>query len=315
MKHIILTATAAIGLTSAVFAGPGDSGIGFMDDLITPYDDTKIELPGENAKKPSVSRSAQLVDDSETGAWNTRETESKSKPEKQAAQPKSGKSSSSASSSTSRDNDQDVPLPTRRSKISEVMGEGVPDVMTGEKLENLLHNPAREATKVSPTTPARWTRAPNDWFCDYDDAMSKAELSGRSVAVFFHSSTNNTSNDFKTDRMQNPKFRSSMRDRLLVVYLDYPEKEKGKDKRNRDQVDHDRRIADKYHVTSYPTVVFLSSDGTELGRINGASSINSFLDEIEKLLPQKETAGKKSTGFKMGGSIEFGESSSKKTSD
>ena len=111
MKRIILTAMAFLGLTSAAFAGPGDGGIGFMDDLITPYDDTKIELPGENARKPTVSRSAQLVDDGETGAWNAREAEAKSKPEKQAAQPKSGKSSSSASSSTSRDYDQEAPLP------------------------------------------------------------------------------------------------------------------------------------------------------------------------------------------------------------
>ena len=67
MKHIILTATAFIGLTSAAFAGPGDSGLGFMDDLFTPYDDTKVELPGEDTRKPSVSRSAQLVDDSKIG--------------------------------------------------------------------------------------------------------------------------------------------------------------------------------------------------------------------------------------------------------
>ena len=73
MKHIILTATTFIGLTSAAFAGSGVGGIGFMDDLITPYDDTKIELPGEDTKKPSVSRSARLVDDSTTDTWGTRD--------------------------------------------------------------------------------------------------------------------------------------------------------------------------------------------------------------------------------------------------
>ena len=350
MKYIILTATFFIGLTSAAFAGPGDGGIGFMDDLFTPYDDTKIELPGEDNRKPSVSRSTQLVDDSDLDAWIAREAEAQAKKEqeRQAEQQKSAKQSSSSSSSTSRDYDSDSSSsatsrwnevgpdgevnfnpfkndykykggnkPTdgsrpefeeTRSRIKDILGEGVPKTMTDAKLEELLHNPARQATELSPTTPAKWVHAPNDWFCDYDDAMSKAAASGRAVAVFFHSSTNDESRRFKTERMENNKFKTKMRGRLLVVYMDYPEKETGRDKKCSDQIDHDRRIADKYHVTSYPTVVFLSSDGTEVGRMTGAKSLNAFLDEADKSVPEKDTTVKNPTGFKIGGSIGMGES-------
>ena len=363
MKHIILTATAVIGLSSAAFAGPG-GGFGFMDDLIPQYDDTKIELPGENAKKPSVSRSAQLVDDSTLDAWNAREAEAQAKKEqeKQAAQPKTGRTSStsssfssSSSSSYSRDYDSDSSSsstsrwnevgpdgevnfnpfkndykykggnkPTdgtrpeyeeTRHKIKDILGDGVPKTMTDAKLEELLHNPARQATEIAPTTPAKWVRAPNDWYCDYDDAMSKAETSGRAVAVFFHSSTDDESRRFKTERMENNKFKTKMRGRLLVVYMDYPEKETGRDKKCSDQIDHDRRIADKYHVTSYPTVVFLSSNGSEVGRMNGTKSLNAFLDEAEKYVPEKDTTVKNPTGFKIGGSIGMGESRVNPSSD
>jgi len=350
MKHIILTATAFFGLTSAAFAGPGDGGLGFMDDLFTPYDDTKIELPGEDNRKPSVSRSTQLVDDSDLDAWIAREAEAQAKKEQErkAEQQKSAKQSSSSSSSNSRDYDSDSSSsatsrwnevgpdgevnfnpfkndykykggnkPTdgtrpeyeeTRRKIKDILGDGVPKTMTDAKLEELLHNPARQATELAPTTPAKWVRAPNDWFCDYDDAMSKAATSGRAVAVFFHSSTNDESRRFKTERMENNKFKSQMRGRLLVVYLDFPEKETGRDKRCSDQVDHDRRIAEKFHVNSYPTVVFLSSSGTEVGRMTGSKSLNAFLDEADKYVPEKDTTVKNPTGFKIGGSIGMGES-------
>ena len=351
MKHIILTATAFIGLTSAAFAGPGASGLGFMDDLIPQYDDTKIELPGEDARKPSVSRSAQLVDDSDLDAWIAREAEAQAKKEqeKQAAQQKTTKPSSSSSSSTSRDYDSDSSSsssmsrwnevgpdgevnfnpfrndykykggnkPTdgtrpeyeeTRRKIKDILGDGVPKTMTDAKLEELLHNPARQATELAPTTPVKWVHAPNDWYCDYDDAMSKAATSGRAVAVFFHSSTNDESRRFKTERMENNKFKTKMRGRLQIVYLDFPEKETGRDKRCSEQVDHDRRIADQYHVNSYPTVVFLSSSGTEVGRMTGTKSLNEFLDEADKYVPEKDTTVKNPTGFKIGGSIGMGES-------
>ena len=86
------------------------------------------------------------------------------------------------------------------------------------------------------------------------------------------------------------------------------EKETGRDKRCSDQVDHNQRIADKYQVNSYPTVVFLSSNGTEVGRMTGAKALNAFLDEADKYVPEKDTTVKNPTGFKIGGSIGMGES-------
>ena len=244
MKYILFTLTMAASVCAApaLFAGPDDSPFGgsFMDDLIKPYDDTAVELPGETTRKPSVSRSAQLVDDSAADTWGSRDKDSSSPTAKSSSTTTKSVSSSSSSTATKSESvsststrsksftadgtyipyserypeekkeksesdfDRDTfdsdfkpfknnyqykdtdyqPNRTRpefeetRRKIKEVLGEGVPKVMVDSKMDELLHNSARSATLEAPTTPDRWTRAPNGWFCDFDDAIAKAQQSG-----------------------------------------------------------------------------------------------------------------------------------------
>jgi hypothetical protein len=391
MKYILFTIAASFCTAPFLFAGSGARpfGSGIMDDFIKPYDDTAVELPGETARKPSVSRSAQLVDDSTTDTWGMRDSDS-SASEKKTSEP-SGSSSSGASSGASSagssassktksggssagsgsssksftadgayipyserypepekeksDSDFDrstfdpnfnpfrndykykdtdyQPNRTRpefqetRQKIKDILGDGVPRVMTDSKVEELIHNPARQATLEAPTTPDRWTHAPNGWFCDFDDAMEKAKLNDKTVAVFFHSSDNSNSRKFKTDRMENAKFKNKMRDRLLIVYLDYPDNvETGRDKRNKDQVQHNRRIADQFHVSTYPTLIFLDSSGSEIGRITESkSTVSAFVDNADRIVPQRDVKAKNPTGFKIGGSIGRGESGVRSNDD
>ena len=378
MKHIRILCSFAAFICAApvLFAGAGDSlfGGGLMDDFIKPYDDTAVELPGEATRKPSVSRSAQLVDDSASDTWGVRDEgssasskETSSSPSSSSSSTKSGvsrSSSSSGSRSSSSGNsyvrysdrypepekeksDSDFdrssfdpnfnpfknnykykdtnyqPNTTRpefeetRRKIKDILGEGVPKVMVDSKVDELIHNSARSATQEAPTTPTRWVRAPNGWFCDYDDAMAKAQQSGKAVAVFFHSSDNDNSRKFKTERMENTKFKNKMRARLLVVYLDYPDNaDTSKDKRNKDQVQHNRRIAEQFHVSNYPTVVFLDSSGKEIGRVSDTSkTITAFVENADRIVPQREVKEKNPTGFKIGGSIGMGESGVRRSSD
>ena len=377
MKYILFTFTFAASVCAApvLFAGSG-----LMDDLIKPYDDTLIELPGETNRKPSVSRSAQLVDDSATDTWGARNEESSSSGKKassststgSSSSPTSTKSGSSSSSSSSpnstrsksftadgayipyserypeekkekseSDFDRDTfdpdfkpfqnnyrykdtnyqPNRTRpeydemRHKIKDVLGEGVPKVMVDSKVDELIHNSARSAMLEAPTTPERWTRAPNGWFCDYDDAMEKAQQTGKAVAVFFHSSDNDNSRKFKTERMESNRFKNKMRDRLLVLYMDYPNNaDTRKDKRYREQVQHNTRIAEKFHVSMYPTVIILDSTGKEIGRLdtNTNGAVSAFVEKAEKIVPQREAKEKKQRGFKVGGGItdEFGQQQS-----
>lgn len=387
--HILFTFTFAASLCAApvLFAGPDDSPFGgsFMDDLIKPFDDTAIELPGETSHKPSVSRSAQLVDDSAADTWGARgdDSGSSAKPSSSSSTSStSSKSSSSSSSSTSSGGASSFsPTSTRsksftadgayipyserypepekeksesgfdrdtfdpnfnpfknnykyndtnyqpnttqpefdemRRKIKDVMGDGVPKVMVDSKVDELIHNSARSAVLEAPATPDRWTRAPNGWFCDFDDAMEKAQQNGKAVAVFFHSSDNNNSRKFKTERMENTKFKNKMRDRLLIVYLDYPDNaDTSKDKRNREQVQHNTRIAEQFHVSMYPTVIILNSAGTEIGRLDtNSNSVSTFVEKADKLVPQREVKDKNPNGFKVGGSIVTDESGARKSSD
>ena len=370
MKYFLFTIAASICASPALFAGSG-----LMDDLIKPYDDTAIELPGESARKPAVSRSAQLVDDSTTDTWGARDDAPSSAPAKKpSASSASSSSSSSKKSGGSRpasttvsspssgrsssftadgvyipyserypepekeksDSDFDrntfdpnfnpfknnyqykdtnyQPNTTRpefeetRRKIKDVLGDGVPKVMVDSKVDELIHNSARGATLEAPATPNRWTHAPNGWFCDFDDAMEKAQVNGKAVAVFFHSSDKDNSRKFKTERMENTKFKNKMRDRLLIVYLDYPDNaETSKDRRNKDQVEHNRRIADKFHVSNYPTVIILNSSGSEIGRLDtNSNSITTFVEKADKIVPQRAAKDKNQNGFRIGGSISDG---------
>ena len=189
------------------------------------------------------------------------------------------------------------------------MGKGTPQVILDSKADELAHNPARDAALEAPATPYRWTRAPNGWFCDYNDVMEKAQKGKKAVAVFFHSSDNKNSRDFMSDRLGNSKFKNKMRDRLFVLYMDYPDNAgTSKDRRHQDQVQHNKRIAEKFHVSTYPTVIILDSAGNELGRLDNSNSITTFVEKADSIVPQRETKEKSPTGFKMGGKIEFGES-------
>ena len=366
MKYILFTFSFAASVCAApiLFAGSG-----LMDDLIKPYDDSLIELPGESTRKPSVSRSAQLVDDSATDTWGARDQDTSSAPEKKpSSSPTSTKSGSSSSSSPTSTKSKSftsdgayIPYSERypepekeksesdfdrnsfdpnfnpfkndynykdtnhqpnrtrpefeetRRKIKDVLGEGVPKVMVDPKVDELIHNNARSAALEAPTTPDRWTRAPNDWFCDFDDAMGKAQQTGKAVAVFFHSSDNSNSRKFKTERMENNKFKNKMRDRLLVVYMDYPDNaDTSKDKRNREQVQHNTRIAEKFHVSNYPTVIILNSAGSEIGRLDtNSNSVTTFVEKADKIVPQVEAKDKKTTGLRIGGSIGTDDSGSR----
>ena len=102
MRYILTAFAAAFCAIPILSAGPGDApvGGGLMDDFIAPYDDTAIELPGESARKPSVSRSARLVDDSTKDTWGARDDEGSSSP-KTTPKTSSSKTSSSKSSGSS----------------------------------------------------------------------------------------------------------------------------------------------------------------------------------------------------------------------
>ena len=47
-------------------------------------------------------------------------------------------------------------------------------------------------------------------------------------------------------------------------------------------VDENEELADKYNVTSVPTVVILNNEGEELGRFVGPRTKEQLLEEIKK---------------------------------
>jgi len=375
MKKFLFAVAASICTAPLLSAAPGDGafGGGFMDDIIAPYDDTAVELPGETGHKPSVSRSAQLVDDSAVDTWGTRDDDSaSSSPSGQTSSSSSSSSSSSTSTSTptktstessrpsagtsssessrrsevtfssgrssdSRAADEDhvrppydldennpfknnykfrgrnagpsqvePPHPTNMDdvaqRIKDIMRDSVSHKETMlDNMNDFMYSPGRVAAREAPTTPDRWNRAPNNWFCDYDDIVSKAQISGKAIALFFHSSDNENSRKFKTERMESSKFKNKMRERLLVLYMDYNDNiEHHRDKRSKEQIEHDRRIAEKFHVSNYPMLIFLDSSGKEIGRISDLKTLNTFVEKADEIVPQKER--EKTVGsFQLGG--------------
>lgn len=102
-----------------------------------------------------------------------------------------------------------------------------------------------------------------EWLESYDEAMQLAEASGRPILVDF------TGTDWcvwcerlDEEVFEKSKFKTFAEENVVLLRLDYP--------RSGNQSEtlklQNERLAKKYNIESYPTVLFLTSDGTELGR-------------------------------------------------
>ncbi|MDP2136610.1 MAG: thioredoxin family protein [Candidatus Didemnitutus sp.] len=102
------------------------------------------------------------------------------------------------------------------------------------------------------------------WQTDFSKALAEAHRSQKPILLNF------TGSDWCAwchrlwdEIFQTPAFSAYAAKELVLVELDFPRKKPLPDTLKK----QNHALAEKYRVTGYPTVVFLSHTGTELGRL------------------------------------------------
>ena len=99
------------------------------------------------------------------------------------------------------------------------------------------------------------------WTTNYDDALKQAKEENRHVFVFF------TGSDWcgwchrlRDEVLSTPEFQSYAREKLVLVELDFPRK-KSQPAKLKEQ---NSKLAGKFGIRGYPTVVVLNSRGKQI---------------------------------------------------
>jgi thioredoxin 1 len=100
------------------------------------------------------------------------------------------------------------------------------------------------------------------WIISYDEGLATAQAEGSLVLVEFYADWCGRCRDFEQETWRNPDISQFINEEFICIKVD---------------VDLNSTLRNMFHVTSLPTVVFLSSSGVEVGRI-GYVSASAFLD-------------------------------------
>jgi thiol:disulfide interchange protein len=109
-----------------------------------------------------------------------------------------------------------------------------------------------------------------NWESDWQPAVQRAETENKVVLVDFYADWCLWCKKLETTTFNDSKVSSYLSGHVVPVKLD---------------VEGDgEELSEKYEVDGLPTVVVMTADGTELGRIVGYMSPSSFLVRLEEIL-------------------------------
>lgn len=119
------------------------------------------------------------------------------------------------------------------------------------------------------------------WHTDYAAALKQAKAENRRVFLFF------TGSDWcpfckqmTEEILSKPEFAKYSKEKLILVEIDFPRKHKLPAK-IRAQND---KLADKYNLQIYPTMIVLASDGAKVGELRyQEGGPGPFIARLEKL--------------------------------
>ncbi len=116
------------------------------------------------------------------------------------------------------------------------------------------------------TTVAEITASPEAlvWKTDYAAALQQAKAENRHVFLFF------TGSDWcgwckrlNKEILSTPEFAQYAKEKLILVELDFPKKRK----LTATVKAQNAKLADKYKIEGYPTVIILDGNGNKVGRL------------------------------------------------
>jgi thioredoxin-related protein len=118
------------------------------------------------------------------------------------------------------------------------------------------------------------------WLTDVPQALAKAKKENKMVVLDFTGSDWCTwCMKFRKEAIDTQEFATYASQNLVLVEVDFPRRTP----QSADLKKANKALADRYHVDSYPTFVFLSKDGKELGRQSGyhAGGAQPFIARLE----------------------------------
>ncbi|MPM98128.1 Thiol:disulfide interchange protein DsbD [bioreactor metagenome] len=138
------------------------------------------------------------------------------------------------------------------------------------------------------------TAAPPDssWFTDYKKAEATAKEKKLPMFLLF------TGSDWcpwcvklDSDTLKTSKFKAYVKDKVVLVYLDFPQKTKLPEA----MAKQNKALAGQYGIKGYPSIIITDSNGKAIGKL-GYAKVDEFLPRLEKVLagvknaPAKEAA-------------------------
>jgi len=126
------------------------------------------------------------------------------------------------------------------------------------------------------------------WHADFDEAAKVAREEGKDLLVDF------TGSDWcppciklHDQVLTNDAFLSAVSDKFVLVALDFPRNDEAKAKVPNPE--RNRELAKMYGVTGYPTVMMMTADGLDYGRIvgYGGAGVDAYLEKATAQLEQR----------------------------
>jgi len=115
------------------------------------------------------------------------------------------------------------------------------------------------------------------WLYDYDQALARAGDENKPILVDFYRDWCGWCKKLDAETYGNETVAAFLNESFICLKVDAEE-----------HVD----LAEEYDVVGYPTILFLSPDGEEIGRIAGYKPPDKFLQDAENLLTRWTSAQK-----------------------
>lgn len=120
-----------------------------------------------------------------------------------------------------------------------------------------------------------------EWLTDAKAAMSRAKEKKLPVfALFTGSDWCPYCKKLAENVLQTQQFQDFAKGKLILLYLDFPHKQKLPPPLAR----QNKEWGSRYRITGFPTVLLLDADGREIGRIPGYSPMQDFIEKLKGCL-------------------------------
>ena len=128
--------------------------------------------------------------------------------------------------------------------------------------------------------------AEEGWLTDYNEALAQAKKENKNMMVLF------TGSDWciwckrlQADVLTKDEFKNFAKENLILLALDFPRENKPSA-----EVQAERRaLAEKYDIEGYPTLVLLTPEEKDFGRLHYTKEVSDFLAEYKKLAQAVKT--------------------------